>query len=246
MRSVVGGKNDQSIVLDFQLLKQVENPTHVLVHHRHHGGEGGHRVLDDRSAVSPGDVFELGEFLAPGSDPVFGSLHGGMRDGKGHVAEEGLVLVRPDKLEAFVGNQGVGVMLAVELHFFAVAPDVSGVEVVRLPLAIQTVETVESLIHGITFRTGCTQAPFSKHARNVSRFFENLGNRLGTSSQGALPFRFDLFVSPNQGVPGMHARHQAATGRGAHRAGRIEVGQLHAFLGHPVHARGLELCLPET
>ena len=44
----------------------------------------------------------------------------------------------------------------------------------------------------------------------------------------------------------MHARHQAAPGGSAHRAGRIEVGQLHALLGHAVHARGLELFLSEA
>ena len=244
--AVVRGENDQSIVLDFQFLEQVEDPPHVFVHKGHHGGEGGHGVLDDRPAVSPGDLFELGKFLAPGSDPLLGSLHGGMRDGKGDIAEKGLVLVRPDELEALVGNQGMRVMLAVELHLFAVAPKMSGVEVVGLPLAIQTVETIEALVHRIPFRARGPQTPLSEHPRNVSRFFEDFGDGLGAVGQGALPFRLNFFVSPHQGVSGMHARHQAAPGGRAHRAGRIEVGQLHALLGHAVHARGLELFLSEA
>ena len=239
-------KDDQSIVLDFQFLEQIEDSSNVLIHQGHHGGEGGHWVLDDRPAVSAGDLFELGKFLAPGSNPVFGSLHGGVRDGKGHVAEEGLVLVRPDELEALVGNQGMRVVLAVKLHLVAVAPGVSGVEVVGLPLAIQTVETIEALVHRIPFRARGSQAPLSEHARNISRFLENFGDRLGLIGQGALPFRLNFLVSPHQGVSGMHARHQAAPGGGAHRAGRIEVGQLHALLGHAVHARGLELFLSEA
>ena len=44
----------------------------------------------------------------------------------------------------------------------------------------------------------------------------------------------------------VHAGHQAASGRSAYGAGGIEIGQLHAFLCHPVHARCLEMLLAKA
>ena len=77
-----------------------------------------------------------------------------MGNGKGGVAEEWLVLDGPDELHGFLGDEVVGVGLAIERHLVAVAPKVVGIEGVSLSLAVVAVEAVKSLIHGITLRTG--------------------------------------------------------------------------------------------
>ena len=76
-----------------------------------------------------------------------------------------------------------------------------------MSLAIVPEKTVKSLIHGIAFRSGPTESPFSKSAGYVSFLFENLGHGYFIQGNGPLSFRFELSIVSNVSMSGMFSRH---------------------------------------
>ncbi len=72
---------------------------------------------------------------------------------------------------------------------------------------------------------------------------EQFGDRDLTLGDGTLPFRLHFAVVANEGMTGMLAGHQDATGRSANRVAGIVAGETHALCGQLVEAGRLDLLL---
>ena len=109
------------------------------------------------------------------------------------------------------------VHFSVELHFFAVMPEVIRVVRVSQSLAVVAEELVE-MFDRIAGRTGCSEAPFAEHARLVSRFLQQSRQRHDVSGHRSLTFRLHFAIASHNRVSGMQASHQTAAGWCADRA----------------------------
>ena len=166
--AVVRGENHQGIIIDFKFFQKIKNPPDIFIHMLHHRRKGSHRIGDHRTSILPGNLFKFGKLLPPGSNPLFGRLHRRMRNREGNIAEKWVIFVCPNEFQTLICNQGVGIMLTVQHDRSPVAPHMRRIKVVGLTLAVQSIKTIKTLIHWITFGTGSTQSPFTEHTRNIT------------------------------------------------------------------------------
>ena len=164
---VVRGKDYQGVFINIQFFQQIQNSAHILIHVFHHCRKGGNRIGDHRTAVLPGDFFKFRKLFPPWGDTLFGGLHGGMRNGEGNITKERIIFIFPNEFQTFIRNQAMGIMLAIQHNFLSVTPNMGRIKVVRLSLAIETIKTIKSLVHGIPLRPRCSQTPFTKHAGDI-------------------------------------------------------------------------------
>ena len=167
--AVVGGEDDEGVVIEIVLLESLENGADMIIEIGDHGrvsragaGVGEVAIL---ATVSP---FFFVPLLGVFIDVGLGRMHGDVRFNKGKVEEEGFFLVGVDEFKGFLedavgcvnfGSVGVGEDFAfgllgvsgdgvfVEDIYPAVVIEEGWVKGVGISLAVVSVETVETLGH---------------------------------------------------------------------------------------------------
>ena len=161
---VIGGKEHQGVLVDFELLEQGCNLSHLPVHHGIHGG----RYL----GVSTLPWLVLVD--SPGGF-VLWDLVRGMRRSPRAIEKERLVLVVFDEFDGFVVDCMVSVT-PVQFDLLAVAEKM-GVVGVCMPLVVVAVVEVEPLSLRGAVLSLVAQTPLAETTCSIPRLFEYLRHR---------------------------------------------------------------------
>ncbi len=192
--AVVGGEDDDGVVIETELLESVEDRANMLVEIGDHGGIARSRArVGDVSVLSAIGAFFFIPLLWIAVDPFLGRMHRDVGFDEREVEEEGLVLVGVEEFESFFKN-AVGrvslIAVVVGLHFplwlagvtgdgvlvdgfgFFVVIQEGGEEGVGVALAVVAVEASESLPDGGAGGVGGAETPFPKSSADVSTFLK--------------------------------------------------------------------------
>ena len=238
--AVIGGEDDQGIVVDLEILQQFEELAHVVVHHGDHGGEaflGIRPVLVFVNSVV-GNLLAISSYAA--------RFIVGVRDGPMHMEKEGLIFVFTDELETAIDHfvVGVGNFLARDTSCSAgiitddisrefdlglVLPKKGGIEIVSVGLIHVAEPVVESVVVGMSgivdflWLANMSESPFSDASGGVSRLIEFLGDGHFFSRQPSLDVAVDFRRSDVLAKPEDQPRWAA------HGVTGIVIGKLHAL-----------------
>ena len=191
-----------------------------------------------------------------------------MRQGRGVVEEEGLVLVGLDEgfgagdgafaQEVLADERGVGLRIlrirvggedavaggavgpVVERHLLAVILDVGRIMAVRDPLAGHAEEAIEAVLQGTAGGVEASHAPLAEGGGRIAGLLE--GRRQGRDAgRERILFAFaDVAVVAGRGVAGVAAGHQHRARRRADRVAGVMPGHDHALAGEAVDVRGAD------
>lgn len=185
---VVAGEDDEGVVIDLVVFEESEDITDLVVEVFDHRGEAGDGVDDVGDSFFSGaivdavfahDVIELGIDFAPLIVEFLGSVHCGVGDGGGDVAEERLVRFGAslDELHGIIHDDVVDVFSFFEGDFLSVVDVGGGVVGVGDGLALPAAKFVEAVGEWVGFAwfIGVAEAPFPEGSGGVSGVFEDLG-----------------------------------------------------------------------
>src|SRR5262249_51867474 len=137
----------------------------------------------------------------------------------------------------------VGVALAVELDVPVVAPEIIGIVVVGVALAVVAEEEVEAALDRIADGAGRAEAPLADGGGGGALLLDQLAEEPLAGGDGGRALGLDLAVVADPGVPAVHAGHQAAARGGADRRAGVELGEAQPLAGHAVQAGRADLLL---
>ena len=227
MRAVVGGKDNDGVLVEPALFEFCHNLTHLRVEARDHRGKLGVAVVGGvvaRTLVAAKGLLLAEMPLVGEEDRVFGLHQFGVRQGVGEDAEErrvGSLLVEPshsllvDEVGGILRTVAVAVAIhrvvdvLVERHAAhalvaaraAVFVEEVGVVEVCLELADVAVELIDAALVGRGGRALVAAGPFAEHARGVALLLEDFGND---------DVVHVVRLLPHHGVVGVAAVHHGA------------------------------------
>src|SRR5262249_39278407 len=134
-------------------------------------------------------------------------------------------------------------LVALERDALVVAPEVGGVVVVGVALAVVAEEQVEAVARRVTGRTGRPEAPLAHRPGGVAEASEGGGQGDGVGGQRVLALGLHLAVVADGGVAGVLAGHEHAARGSADRRAGVVLREAHPLLRHAVEVRGAYLLL---
>lgn len=155
MCPVVGGKDDEGIVIEAIVLKEGEDVADLVIEILDHGRESSDGIDDvgrlfcwmTTDSVLPNDLVEFGEDLTPLFVEFLGCVHGRVGNGGGDVAEKGRLGfgVGLNELEGVVHNDVMDIFPLLKWDLFAVVNVTCWIVGVCNRLAFPTTEFIESV-----------------------------------------------------------------------------------------------------
>src|SRR5262249_3392652 len=124
--------------------------------------------------------------------------------------------------------------VVVQPFALVVAPQVSGVMIVGVALAVEAVKQVEPLLVWIALGAGTAQAPLADGGSGVALLLDQLGDGNALRGNGRLALRLDRAVVADKGVAGVLPGHQHAARGSTDGIAAVELREANAFLGHLV------------
>ena len=262
--AVVAGEDDDRVIRHAGFLEGGEDAADFLVEARDHRGVSG-----ARGAVGAVAAFLRGVGGGLGDDALilfqlFGrDLQGHVRQRRGVVEEEGLVLVGRDERfgardrafaqEVFADERRVGlgvlrvgasredavagcaVGAVVERHLLAVILDEGRVVAVRDPLAGHAEEAIEALLQRTAGGLETAHAPFAERGGRIAGLLERRGQSLDAGRQRELLAVADVAVVAGRGVAGVATGHEYRARGGADRVAAVVSGEDHPFTRQAIH-----------
>ncbi len=144
----------------------------------------------------------------------------------------------------FLREEVVGVvLLEIDSHPLAVAPQVIGELPVGMALVAGPEGVLEALPSGLAVGAGLTESPLADEGRAVAGVAKHFRDRHFLRPQRRVAFG-ERAVSPDPPVAGVHPGHEGGPRRRTHRAAGIVLREPHAFARETIERGRLELGLP--
>lgn len=250
--TVVAGEKDQGFVVDAEIIEEGKDGTDLIVKVLHHSCEAGDGIDHVWARlVRPGSVFsnlgvEFREDLPPFVMEVSGSMHGGVGNGRGDVAKEGLFGrgMAVDKGPSLIHDEVIDEGSFLHGDFFAIVDEGRGEIGVGNSLAFPSIEFVKPMGQGVwgAFDVCFPETPFSKRSRRVSRETKELGEDEGfRGKRGSILTPRN--ISPEVAFPRVKPGHEDGAGGAADGVSRVVLGETKALRSQTIDVRRLQFFL---